>query len=102
MAFGITKRQLHEWKQQARAGEIALLTHFWIDERFPDCKTVTKVACADLKKLIEWGRQYGLKEEWIHQRSEYPHFDLLGERQRFILEKEGKEDQLIRLGDYYH
>lgn len=102
MAFGITRRELAEWKKQAQIGEVAFLTHFWIDERFPDCTSVTKVACADLKKLVKWGGQYGLKEEWIHQRSEYPHFDLLGERQRFILKQEGKEDQLIRLGHDCH
>ncbi|TWI59260.1 hypothetical protein [Halalkalibacter nanhaiisediminis] len=101
MAFGITKQQLSEWKQQANAGEIAFLTHFWIDERFPDCTTVTKVACVDIEKLVKWGEQYGLKEEWIHHRAEYPHFDLLGERQRFILKREGKENQLVQLGESY-
>lgn len=98
MAFGIKRAELLAWKRQAEAGEIAFLTHYWLDDRFPDCTTVTKVACADRKKLVKWGRQYGLKEEWIHQRESFPHFDLLGEKQRFILIKEGKEEQLVKLG----
>lgn len=90
LAFGIKKRELLEWKQKIDQGEIAFLTHYWLDDRFPGCKTVTKVGCSDLKKLAEWGEKYGLREEWIHHRRDgYSHFDLLGERQKKILEKEG-------------
>ncbi|GAE35736.1 hypothetical protein [Halalkalibacter akibai] len=98
MAFGLTRLKLDEWKTKADNGEIAFLTHYWIDERFPECTTVTKVACADLNKLIQWGEQYGLRPEWIHTRDQYPHFDLLGERQIDVLTKEGKLDQLEHLG----
>ena len=97
MAFGITREQLLKWKKEAKSGKIAFLTHFWIDDRFPTCTTVTKVACSDIDKLIEWGRRYGLKKEWIHYRSDFPHFDLIGERQKWILKMEGKEYQLRQL-----
>ncbi|MBP3952915.1 hypothetical protein [Bacillus suaedae] len=97
MAFGISRKQLNDWKKQAQTGQIAFITHYWLDDRFPECSTVTKVACADLDKLITWGERHGLKAEWIHQRDHYPHFDLLGERQRQILVKEGLEEQLNRL-----
>ncbi|MFC0471839.1 hypothetical protein ACFFHM_15375 [Halalkalibacter kiskunsagensis] len=98
MAFGITREELNEWRQQAQKGEIAFLTHFWLDERFPECTSVTKVACVDIQKLKKWGEQYGLKSEWIHYRQKYPHFDLFGERQRYILIQEKKENQLNKLG----
>ncbi len=32
------------------------LTHYWQDERFPGCYTVTKVGCNDLEKLVTWGK----------------------------------------------
>ncbi|MCM3727493.1 hypothetical protein M3226_17595 [Neobacillus cucumis] len=90
MAFGINRNELNEWKKNIDQGKIAFLTHYWLDDRFPDCKTVTKVGCLDLDKLAEWGKKYGLKKEWIHHRQDgYSHFDLLGERQTEILEKEG-------------
>ena len=97
MAFGIKRSQLNQWKQLAEAGDIAFLTHYWLDDRFPDCTTVTKVACCDLDKLITWGEQYGLKKEWIHQRDQYPHFDLFGHWQKEILSREGQLDQLTQL-----
>lgn len=97
MAFGIDRRQLQEWKQAVTRGEIAFLTHYWLDDRFPGINTVTKVGCSDVGKLAEWGKQYGLKKEWMHARDEYPHFDLLGERQEEILSREGQLDQLTRL-----
>ncbi len=76
-------------------GEIAFLTHFWLDDRFPDSKTVTKVGCSDLEKLIQWGRQYGLKPEWLDIRQDgYSHFDLLGQKQREILTNEGLIDHI--------
>ncbi|KXH81717.1 hypothetical protein [Sporosarcina sp. HYO08] len=96
MAFGIKREELIQWKKAVQNGEIAFLTHYWLDERFPGCTTVTKVGCADVGKLAQWGAQYGLKKEWIDQRNDYPHFDLLGERQRDILLKEGIKDQLKR------
>ncbi|MED4206425.1 hypothetical protein [Neobacillus mesonae] len=90
MAFGIKKEDLNEWKGKIDRGEIAFLTHYWLDDRFPGCKTVTKVGCNDLQKLASWGRKYGLKKEWIHHRKDgYSHFDLLGKRQREILQREG-------------
>lgn len=95
MAFGITRKELLDWKNSIDRGEIAFITHYWVDERFPNVKTVTKVGCMDLKRLAEWGKKHGLKREWIHIRKDgYSHFDLLGDRQREILEKEGKLDQL--------
>ncbi len=97
MAFGISRTQLMEWKEKASNGEIAFLTHYWLDDRFPNCTTVTKVACSNRQALIEWGRQYGLKQEWIHQRDVYPHFDLVGTVQKDVLWKEGQIDQLHRL-----
>ncbi|MED4039914.1 hypothetical protein [Niallia taxi] len=90
MAFGIKRKELAQWKKQIDDGQIAFLTHYWLDDRFPDCKTVTKVGCADLHKLEQWGAKYGLKKEWIHNRKDgYSHFDLLGQTQTSILEKEG-------------
>jgi hypothetical protein len=90
MAFGIKKQEVREWKQKIDDGEIAFLTHYWLDDRFPGCKTVTKVGCHDLEKLADWGRKYGLKKEWIHHRRDgYSHFDLIGDRQIEILHREG-------------
>ncbi len=98
MAFGINREQLQEWKKKIENGEIAFLTHYWIDDRFPQYSTVTKVGCSDIQKLKQWGKQYGLKEEWIHNRKAgYPHFDLLGQHQEQILKEEGKIDQLNNL-----
>ncbi|MFC5711875.1 hypothetical protein ACFPU1_03695 [Thalassorhabdus alkalitolerans] len=102
MAFGIRREELKEWKRKASNGEIAFITHFWYDPRFPDCDTVTKVGCSNVKALISWGKQYGLKEEWIHLRKPYPHFDLLGEKQAEILQKEGKQSQLLKLKKRNH
>ncbi|MEK3934425.1 hypothetical protein MKY41_03825 [Sporosarcina sp. FSL W7-1349] len=96
MAFGIQRAELLEWKAAVRQGKVAFLTHYWLDDRFPSCKTVTKAGCADLEKLAEWGRQYGLKKEWIDLRNDYPHFDLFGETERRILQSEGLLDQLKR------
>ncbi|MBU9712368.1 hypothetical protein [Evansella tamaricis] len=97
MAFGITKHDLKEWKQAVRRGELAFLTHYWIDDRFPHCKTVTKVGCSNKERLFLWGEKYGLRREWVHDRERYPHFDLLGERQREILKQEGQYEQLLKL-----
>lgn len=96
MAFGIRRSDVLEWKQQIDQGGIAFLTHYWLDDRFPGCKTVTKVGCQDMERLAEWGRKYDLKKEWIHHRKDgYSHFDLLGERQIKILKAEGIKVKLV-------
>ncbi|MBT2661225.1 hypothetical protein [Bacillus sp. ISL-45] len=96
MAFGIKRHELKEWKNKVERGELAFLTHYWIDDRFPDCSTVTKVGCSDLDRLAEWGRKYGLRPEWIDKRKPaYPHFDLLGGKQAEILEQEGIKNPLL-------
>lgn len=96
MAFGIRREELRQWQSDVQEGNIAFLTHYWIDERFPGAKTVTKVGCANLNKLKKWGEQYGLKPEWMHNDPRYPHFDLLGERQKQILKAEGMEEHIKR------
>lgn len=88
MAFGIKKSELIAWKSKVDNGEIAILTHYWIDKRFPGCTSVTKVGCSNLSHLKEWGEKYNLQPHWIHK-NRYPHFDLFGERQRNILKEEG-------------
>ena len=59
---------------------------------------MTKVGCADLDKLVQWGEQYGLRQEWIDMRKDFPHFDLFGERERAILIEEGLAHQLEKFG----
>ncbi|WP_203332948.1 hypothetical protein [Planococcus beigongshangi] len=97
MAFGIKREELDQWKQDVADGNIAFLTHYWIDERFPGCSTVTKVGCSDLDKLKAWGSQYGLRPEWLDLRGDYPHFDLFGDRQKAILKAENKLGQVEKL-----
>jgi hypothetical protein len=90
LAFGIKRNELKEWKQKIDQGEIAFLTHYWLDERFPNSNTVTKVGCNDIERLAVWGRKHGLEKEWIHHRPDgYSHFDLIGHRQKEILQIEG-------------
>lgn len=97
MAFGINRQELNDWKKRIDQGNIAFLTHYWLDDRFPGCTTVTKVGCNDLNKLIAWGKKYGLKPEWIHRRRDgYSHYDLIGERQAEILKHEGVTEQIWR------
>ena len=96
MAFGITRDELIEWKRCVERNEIAFLTHYWLNKRFPGCNTVTKVGCADVRRLVQWGKQYGLKEEWIDHKEGYPHFDLFGKYEHGILTKEGLLSQLKR------
>lgn len=97
MAFGITREELKEWQRSMEAGNIALLTHYWLDERFPGCRTVTKAGCTDVNKLAAWGRQYGLKKEWIDLRNPArPHFDLFGDIQYRVLKREGCVEQIHR------
>ena len=100
MAFGIKREELKAWKQTVSEGEIAFLTHYWLDDRFPGCKTVTKAGCANIDKLVEWGRQYGLKPEWIDMHDDYPHFDLFGKHERDILKNEGLSEQLERFSTF--
>ncbi|WP_249869652.1 hypothetical protein [Oceanobacillus saliphilus] len=96
MAFGLKRSELLAWKKNVEDGKIDFLTHYWLDDRFPGCKTVTKVGCSDLDKLKAWGKGYGLKEQWIHIDEKYPHYDLFGESQKSILKKENKWDQIER------
>ncbi|MCV9950437.1 hypothetical protein [Paenibacillus sp. BT-177] len=96
MAFGITRQELMSWKREVSRGEIAFLTHYWLDDRFPGITTVTKVGCSDLDKLRLWCKHNGLDPQYIHQRQPYPHFDLIGNKQTEILRKYGMSDQLRR------
>lgn len=96
MAFGINRKELEEWKQAVKEGEIAFLTHYWLDDRFPNCRTVTKVGCSDLEKLKKWGKSYGLKPEWIDHKDNYPHFDLFDHIQLTVLEKEELQSHITR------
>lgn len=98
MAFGIKREEMEKWKEAVARGEIAFLTHYWLDSRFPDMRTVTKVGCADMEKLSHWCRENGLNPRYIHARSEYPHFDLLGPMQRKVLLKANQLEQLERFG----
>jgi len=96
MAFGIKREELVSWKEAVKRGEIAFLTHYWIDNRFPGCNTVTKVGCSDMNRLIAWGKQYGLKPEWIDNKENYPHYDLFGHYQESIMLAEDMLFQLHR------
>lgn len=96
LAFGLKRKELNEWKIKVANGDIAIITHYWLDPRFPNSKTVTKVGCCNIERLKAWGRQYGLKPEWIHERIGYPHFDVLGDRQIEVLKNEHCEDQIER------
>ncbi|OLN21577.1 hypothetical protein BTO30_13915 [Domibacillus antri] len=90
MAFGINRIDVERWKRELEQGHITFLTHYWYDERFPHCRTVTKAGCIHVDKLIEWGDQYGLRPDWIDMRNpSRPHYDLLGDKQLFILKQEG-------------
>lgn len=94
MAFGLKKEELLEWKKQVASGKIAIITHYWQDKRFPNASSVTKIGCSDINKLINWGKIYNLKPEWIDFKKNYPHFDVFGEKQIEILLKENKIDQI--------
>ncbi|SDJ70217.1 hypothetical protein [Sediminibacillus albus] len=99
MAFGLRRDELIKWKQEVSQGKIAFLTHYWIDSRFPDCDTVTKVGCSDIDKLVEWGNKYGLDPRWIHRDEHFPHYDLMGQIQKKILTAEKQWNQLERFID---
>ncbi|MNI35899.1 hypothetical protein D3C73_899360 [compost metagenome] len=96
MAFGINREELNRWKEAVSRGEIAFLTHYWLDPRFPGTTTVTKVGCSDLPRLRRWCEQNGLPPQYIHNRKPFPHFDLLGPKQPEILRREGMWEQLER------
>ncbi|MDQ1912816.1 hypothetical protein RAC89_20705 [Paenibacillus sp. GD4] len=96
MAFGIKREELAAWKAAVARGELAFLTHYWIDERFPGVTSVTKVGCSDVERLADWCRANGLPPRHIHHRPPYPHFDLLGPRQKEILLKEGLSEHIRR------
>lgn len=96
MAFGVTREELNNWKAAVSRGEIAFLTHFWLDPRFPDIKTVTKVGCSDLALLTSWCVNNDLNPAYIHHRPPFPHFDLIGPKQKEILQKEGLWEHLKR------
>ena len=96
IAFGITKAELNRWKQTVLKGEIAFLTHYWYDQRFPNCKTVTKVGCSNIEKLQAWCIEHKLDPKYIHYKEKYPHFDLLGPYQLVVLENLGLHDHIER------
>ncbi|MDF2680196.1 MAG: hypothetical protein K0R47_1386 [Brevibacillus sp.] len=96
MAFGITREELNQWKQAVTREEIAYLTHYWLDPRFPGAKTVTKVGCANRTILVDWCLANGLNPAYIHDRPPFPHFDLIGSKQKEILMKAGLWEQLER------
>jgi len=95
MAFGIKKHQILNWKKEIDEGKIAFLTHYWLDDRFPNAKSVTKVGSNNLTELALWGKAYHLKKEWIHVRKDgYSHYDLIGEIQLKVLKNEGLFDHI--------
>lgn len=98
MAFGISRLEMTRWKEQVQQGEIAYLTHYWLEPRFPGIRTVTKVGCSDLSKLSAWCTSYGLDPRYIHNRQPYPHFDLIGPKQREIMLLEQQTEQINRFG----
>jgi len=98
MAFGINREELSQWKAAVNRGEIAYLTHYWVDPRFPNINTVTKVGCADLERLSEWCIANQLPPKYIHYRTMFPHFDLIGPKQRDILIQEQLWLHLERFG----
>jgi hypothetical protein len=98
MAFGVKRQEVQQWKTMVESGTIAYLTHYWVEPRFPTITTVTKVGCSDLSKLIHWCERFGLPPKYIHQRNDYPHFDLIGAKQKEILYHEQLWEQINRFG----
>jgi len=96
VAFGINRAELNAWKEAVSRGETAFLTHYWHDPRFPEFRTVTKVGNSDYERLVAWCVANGLNPKYIHNRSPFPHFDLMGWRQREILLKEKLLDHIER------
>lgn len=98
MAFGIDREELQAWKDKVKRGEIAFLTHYWYEPRFPSCRTVTKVGCSDVSRLTDWCLANGLPPKYIHHRQPFPHFDLIGPKQQEILQREKQWHQLRKFG----
>lgn len=98
IAFGITRAELEQWKRSVEQGNIAFLTHYWQDDRFPNYRTVTKVGCSDVAKLTAWCEQFHLNPLYIHHRDRYPHFDLIGPYQYEVLTTVGLFDHISRFG----
>lgn len=96
VAFGIKRPELMRWKQAVTRGEIAFLTHYWFDPRFPNSNTVTKVGCSDLDKLRAWCVSHRLDPEYIHHHDSFPHFDLIGAEQIRVMQQEGQWEQIRR------
>lgn len=96
MAFGISKQELQQWKLKVKQGDIAFLTHYWYDKRFPQFNTVTKVGCSDIQRLQDWCISNGLNPDYIHYRLPYPHFDLIGPKQTELLHKYKLTDHITR------
>jgi len=96
MAFGIDRTELQQWKNKVLQGEIAIITHYWYDKRFPQYHTVTKVGCNNLSKLKLWGKTYNLHPEWIDNHKIYPHYDLFGHLQLKVLLHEKQYTQIER------
>jgi hypothetical protein len=96
MAFGISRKELNLWKDAVTRQEISFLTHFWLDTRFPQFKTITKVGCSNMERLTIWCIAHDLNPNYIHNRSSFPHFDLIGPKQKSILEKEGLWEHIKR------
>lgn len=96
MAFGISKQELQQWKLKVTRGDIAFLTHYWYDKRFPQFNTVTKVGCSDIQRLQDWCVSNGLNPDYIHYRLPYPHFDLIGPKQTELLLKYELIDHIAR------
>ncbi|GIO70254.1 hypothetical protein VQ056_30105 [Paenibacillus sp. JTLBN-2024] len=96
MAFGINRKELDAWKKAVSRGEIAFLTHYWLDPRFPGMTTVTKVGCSDLERLRAWCEAHDLPSRYIHNRNPFPHFDLIGPKQKEILIEEKLWEHLER------
>jgi hypothetical protein len=96
MAFGINRKELNLWKDAVTRQEISFLTHFWLDMRFPQFNTVTKVGCSNMERLTLWCIAHDLDPYFIHNRSPFPHYDLIGPIQKHILEKEGLWEHIER------
>src|SRR5699024_4968534 len=94
MAFGLTRFELNKWKEEVNSGVIAIITHYWQDNRFPNATTVTKVGCSDLNKLIECDNKYYLHPEWILYRQDYPHIDLFSITHNNVIINEKKFKQI--------
>jgi hypothetical protein len=96
MAFGISRKELTDWKEAVARGEISFLTHFWYDVRFPNYTSITKVGCANMETLMLWCIKNDLNPQYIHKRNNFPHFDVIGPKQKEILQSEGLWEHLKR------